>query len=119
MVTPGTIRSVSSETHTQVPIVRMLVVGVFGLVLIAGCVMFFSERTYIGLVTTTGMGRVCVGGLAASGECFWRDAVTRHLRVNDCVRVTYTPKAGRQGPYHAAEVIEVPASAHTRECPAP
>jgi hypothetical protein len=109
VVTPDTISSVSSDTHSQFRIVRMLVVGAFGLMLIMGCVMFFSERTYIGLVTTTRVGRVCVGGLAASGECFWQDAVTRDLRVNDCVRVTYTPNAG----------IEVPATAHTRECPAP
>ena len=96
----------------------MLVAGIFGVVLILGCVEFSSERTYLGLVTTIGAGRVCVGGLEASGECFFEDTVTRELRENDCVRVTYTPRSQEQGPYHAAEVIEVPAAAHTKECPA-
>ena len=96
----------------------VLVVAVFGVLLIAGCVAFISERTYIGLVTAIGGGRVCVGGLEASGECFFEDAVTRDLRVNDCARITYSPGSKDQGPYRAAEVIEVPASAHTDECPA-
>lgn len=118
-MTHGTISPVTSETPGGAPLARMLVIAAFGVVLIAGLVTFVWERTYTGLVTTVGAGRVCVGGLEASGECFWQDTVTRDLRVNDCVRVTYTPEAGKQGPYHAAEVIEVPASAHTRECPTP
>lgn len=60
---------------------------------------------------------VCIGGLEASGECFVQDAVTRDLRVNDCVWVSYAPDPHRKGPSRAAEVIEVPASAHSRECP--
>jgi hypothetical protein len=61
-----------------------------GCVALAGCAVVGPEsRTFVGPVTVVSHHSVCIGGPNASGECFAKDQLTRHLQVTDCVRVTY------------------------------
>ena len=75
-----------------------------------------EPRTYVGPVTVVDHDTVCIGGLNASGECFVRNRVTRSLRVDDCVRVTYLPYES-SGPSTALKVGHVDRAAHATECP--
>ena len=85
--------------------VRLLCVALAGSVMIAGCTRSGAERrTYVGQVTEVDVSGVCIGGPAASGECFVRVQVTERLRVNDCVSVTYTPDARSLAPSRATTV---------------
>lgn len=69
-----------------------------------------------GPVTTVHGSTVCVGGPDASGECFALDSVTRGLRVNDCVRVTYIP-TNSDTPATATEVEHLDAATDASICP--
>jgi len=40
----------------------------------------------VGPVTVVSHDSVCVGGPAASGECFVQDRTTRRLHVGECLR---------------------------------
>src|SRR5918993_2693275 len=78
--------------------VRLLVAALVGSVMIAGCTRSGAQtRTYVGQVTEVDAHTVCIGGPAASGECFVKDQVTERLRVNDCVSVTYAPEPPELG----------------------
>src|SRR5918994_4687756 len=85
--------------------VRLLVAALVGSVMIAGCTRSGAQtRTYVGQVIEVDAHTVCIGGPAASGECFVKDQVTERLRVNDCVSVTYAPEPPELGPYRAKRV---------------
>ncbi len=75
-----------------------------------------NPRTIDGPVTTVNQHTVCVGGPAASGECFAIDAVTKSLQVNDCVRVTYTSE-GSSATATATKVDHLDAATNVNACP--
>ncbi|MGC4111304.1 MAG: hypothetical protein QM747_12940 [Nocardioides sp.] len=84
---------------------------------IAGCGASHPKaRTLEGPVTAVNQHAVCVGGPDASGDCFTLDALTRSLRVNDCVRVTYTPD-NRAAPSTATTVDHLDPATHASQCP--
>jgi hypothetical protein len=100
--------------------VQLLAATTCAVVLISGCSAAVAEpRTYVGQVTEVDDGTVCIGAAAARGECFVKDRVTRQLRVNDCVQVTYVPQPEQQVPSTADEVIAVPLAGHADDCPRP
>jgi len=70
----------------------------------------------VGPVTVVSHDSVCIGGPAASGECFVKKHRTRNLHVSDCVRVTCTPDDSAT--HSTATKIEtLDAANHTADCP--
>jgi hypothetical protein len=75
-----------------------------------------NSGTLVGPVTSVRDGRVCVGGPAASGDCFVSNAATSGLEVDDCVRVTYSSRDPSTSP-NATEVQQLNRADHTDACP--
>jgi hypothetical protein len=87
--------------------------------LLTGCGTAAPQpRTVVGPVTVVSHDSVCVGGPAASGECFVQDRTTRRLHVGECLRVTYTPD-GTAAYQAAARIEHLDAARHGVGCPPP
>jgi hypothetical protein len=100
----------------QVSMRRSLVM-LFVALAISGCGGGDAKTdTLVGPVTSVRDGRVCVGGAAASGTCFVQNVATSDLKLNDCVRVTYSSR-GSSGPSTATKVRHLDPAEHTAECP--
>jgi len=81
--------------------------------LLAGCATSGARaHSYVGVVTKADGTTVCVGALAATGQCFIKDKATDAVRLNQCVRVSYSAKPDDSGPYVATRVTEVSAATH-------
>jgi hypothetical protein len=98
--------------------IRLLCAVLASGVIVVGCARPGADtRTYVGQVTEVHARTVCVGAPEARGECFDKDQVTEHLRVKDCVSVTYTPEPGKVGQARAKKVVQADQASHQAECP--